>query len=122
MRGTRGERSRDEKRHQEKKNKAQRAQRKKDDITRVRTLVDTALASDPRIKAFKAAEKAARDAKKGKVAGAEVVDPKVKAEQEKAQKEKEEQEKKDQAEKDAKDKVSFSLSPSLPFSRLNLEG
>ncbi|GAA5828953.1 hypothetical protein JCM5353_005182 [Sporobolomyces roseus] len=97
--------SRDEKRHQEKKNKAQRAQRKKDDITRVRTLVDTALASDPRIKQFKAAEKAARDAKKGKVAGAEVVDPKVKAEQEKQQKEAEEQAKKDQAEKDAKDKT-----------------
>lgn len=101
--------SRDEKRHQEKKNKAQRAQRKKDDITRVRTLVDTALASDPRIKQFKAAEKAARDAKKGKVAGAEVVDPKVKAEQEKQQKEAEEQAKKDQAEKDAKDKVNLAL-------------
>ncbi|GAA5893794.1 zuotin [Sporobolomyces salmoneus] len=98
--------SRDEKRHQEKKNKAQRAERKKGDITRVRTLVDTALASDPRIKAFKAAEKAARDAKKGKVAGAgAAVDPAVKAEEERKQKEAEEAAKKEQAEKDAKDKV-----------------
>ncbi|GAA6020875.1 hypothetical protein JCM11491_000016 [Sporobolomyces phaffii] len=97
--------SRDEKRHQEKKNKAQRAERKKNDNTRVRTLVDTALASDPRIKAFKAAEKAARDAKKGKVNGTAAVDPAVKAEEERKQKEAEELAKKEQAEKDAKDKT-----------------
>lgn len=106
--------SRDEKRHQEKKNKAQRAERKKADITRVRTMVDTALASDPRIKAFKAAEKAARDAKKGGKSGsATPVDPAVKAEQEKKAKEAEELAKKEQAEKDAKDKVS---SFNLPWS------
>ncbi|GAA5947968.1 hypothetical protein JCM3765_007049 [Sporobolomyces pararoseus] len=98
--------SRDEKRHQEKKNKAQRAERKKGDITRVRTLVDTALASDPRIKAFKAAEKAARDAKKGKTSGTGTpVDPAVKAEEERKKKEAEELAKKEQAEKDAKDKL-----------------
>ncbi|GAA5925684.1 zuotin [Sporobolomyces koalae] len=98
--------SRDEKRHQEKKNKAQRAERKKGDNTRVRTLVDTALASDPRIKAFKAADKAARDAKKGKTAGSgAAVDPAVKAEEERKQKEAEELAKKEQADKDAKDKL-----------------
>ncbi|GAA6063383.1 hypothetical protein JCM10212_001482 [Sporobolomyces blumeae] len=99
--------SRDEKRHQEKKNKAQRAQRKKEDIARVRTLVDTALASDPRIKAFKAAEKAARDAKRAGGAGGgagAAVDPKVKAEEERKAKEAEEQLKKEQAIKDAQDK------------------
>ncbi|GAA5953937.1 hypothetical protein JCM21900_003059 [Sporobolomyces salmonicolor] len=95
--------SRDEKRHQEKKNKAQRAARKKDDITRVRTLVDTALSVDPRIKAFKAAEKAARDAKKGKVPGA-AVDPKQKEEEERKRKEEEEKAKAEQAAKDAQDK------------------
>jgi DnaJ family protein C protein 2 len=56
--------SRDEKRFTEKKNKADRAKAKKEDITRVRELVDMVLAADPRIKRIKAEEKAARDAKK----------------------------------------------------------
>ena len=75
---------RDEKRHQEKKNKSERAKKKKEDIARVRELVDVALSVDPRIKAFKAAEKAARAAKKG---GPAAVDPK-KVEEEKAAAEK----------------------------------
>lgn len=75
--------SRDEKRHNEKKNKSERQKRKKEDNTRVRTLVDAALALDPRIKQFKADEKAARDAKKkGGVAG--VVDVKKQEEEVKA--------------------------------------
>lgn len=56
--------SRDEKRFAEKKNKSERARRKKEDIARVRTLVDQAMASDPRIKRIKAEEKLAREAKK----------------------------------------------------------
>lgn len=57
--------SRDDKRFTEKKNKSERARRKKEDNVRLRTLVDEVLASDPRIKRIKADEKAARLAKKG---------------------------------------------------------
>lgn len=42
--------SRDDKRYTEKKNKTERARRKKEDIARVRGLVDLALSLDPRIK------------------------------------------------------------------------
>ncbi|GAA5856713.1 hypothetical protein JCM8547_008803 [Rhodosporidiobolus lusitaniae] len=100
-----GSDSRDEKRYQEKKNKAERARRKKEDITRVRTLVDTALALDPRIKAYKAADKAARDSKRKGPGGAPVVDPKVKEEEERKAKEEAEKAAKEQAEKDAADKA-----------------
>jgi DnaJ family protein C protein 2 len=55
---------RDEKRYQEKKNKAERARAKKEDNTRVREMVDMILSADPRIKRFRQEEKAARDAKK----------------------------------------------------------
>ncbi len=64
-----GSDSRDEKRFTEKKNKADRAKAKKEDITRVRELVDMVLANDPRIKRIKAEEKAARDAKKKGISG-----------------------------------------------------
>ncbi|ORY89322.1 putative Zuotin [Leucosporidium creatinivorum] len=73
--------SRDEKRHQEKKNKSERAKKKKEDIAATREMVDLALSLDPRIKAFKAAEKAARAAKKG---GPAVVDTKKLEEEKKA--------------------------------------
>lgn len=56
--------SRDEKRYQEKKNKNERQRRKKEDIARVRALVDQAMAADPRIKRIKAEEKLAREMKK----------------------------------------------------------
>lgn len=55
---------RDDKRYTEKKNKSERARRKKEDNVRLRELVDDVLANDPRIKRIKADEKAARDAKK----------------------------------------------------------
>ncbi|GAA5898025.1 hypothetical protein JCM6882_003309 [Rhodosporidiobolus microsporus] len=99
--------SRDEKRYQEKKNKAERARKKKEDITRVRSLVDTALSVDPRIKSYKAADKAARDAKrKGGVSGsATPVDPKVKEEEERKAKEEAEKAAAEQAAKDASDKA-----------------
>jgi DnaJ family protein C protein 2 len=61
--------SRDEKRYQEKKNKAERARAKKEDNTRVREMVDMILAADPRIKRFRQEEKAARDAKKKATGG-----------------------------------------------------
>lgn len=61
--------SRDDKRYTEKKNKTERARRKKEDTARVRGLVDTALALDPRIKRIKEEEKAAREAKKKSKSG-----------------------------------------------------
>ncbi|GJN90502.1 hypothetical protein Rhopal_003513-T1 [Rhodotorula paludigena] len=97
--------SRDEKRHQEKKNKAERDRKKKEDNTRRRTLVDTALALDPRIKAFRAAEKAAREAKRRGGAPAEVVDPKAKEEAERKAKEEADKAAAEQAAKDASDKA-----------------
>lgn len=56
--------NRDNKRYIEKKNKNLRAKHKKDDNARIRKLIDTAMAEDPRIKAFKEAEKKAKEQKK----------------------------------------------------------
>lgn len=59
-----GSENRDDKRFTEKKNKSERARMKKEDNTRLRELVDSVLANDPRIKRIKEQEKAARLAKK----------------------------------------------------------
>lgn len=56
--------NRDQKRYVERKNKAQRAKRKTEDNARLRELVDDALSVDPRIKMFKQAEKAQKNAKR----------------------------------------------------------
>ncbi|XP_014861758.1 PREDICTED: dnaJ homolog subfamily C member 2 [Poecilia mexicana] len=55
---------RDERRWIEKQNRASRAQRKKEEMNRIRTLVDTAYSCDPRIKKFKEEEKARKEAEK----------------------------------------------------------
>ncbi|KAJ7671677.1 DnaJ-domain-containing protein [Mycena polygramma] len=65
-----GSDSRDDKRYTEKKNKSERARRKKEDIARVRGLVDLCLSVDPRIKHIKQHEKEAREAKKANASGA----------------------------------------------------
>ncbi|KAI0726946.1 DnaJ-domain-containing protein [Fomitopsis betulina] len=86
-----GSDSRDDKRYTEKKNKTERARRKKEDTARLRGIVDLALAHDPRIKRIKEEEKAAREAKKKSKAGAQNgVDAKQKAEEEKKKAEEEE--------------------------------
>lgn len=97
-----GSDNRDDKRYTEKKNRNERARRKKEDNARLRNLVDKALSVDPRIKQFKADDKAAREAKKNKgrpgvngAAGA--VDPRKAAEEKKA-----EEEAKRKAEEEAK--------------------
>ncbi|KAJ2925319.1 hypothetical protein H1R20_g11772, partial [Candolleomyces eurysporus] len=64
-----GSDSRDDKRYTEKKNKTERARRKKEDIAKVRGLVDLALSVDPRIKRIKQQEKEAREAKKRGASG-----------------------------------------------------
>ncbi|GJJ69384.1 DnaJ homolog subfamily C member 2 [Entomortierella parvispora] len=56
--------NRDDKRYLEKKNKAERAKLKKEDMARLRKLVDTAFALDPRMAAFKEQEKELKEAKK----------------------------------------------------------
>ncbi|VDB87064.1 unnamed protein product [Peniophora sp. CBMAI 1063] len=77
-----GSDSRDDKRYTEKKNKTERARRKKEDIARLRTIVDNALSVDPRIKRIKEEEKAARDAKKkGKTGAGGAASAKAKAEE-----------------------------------------
>ncbi|KAF7327575.1 1-cys peroxiredoxin [Mycena kentingensis (nom. inval.)] len=93
-----GSDARDDKRYTEKKNKAERARRKKDDIARVRGIVDLCMSVDPRIKWIKQKEKEAREAKKagGKkpnanAAAAAAAEAAKKAEEE-AQKKKEEDE------------------------------
>ncbi|KAI0042957.1 DnaJ-domain-containing protein [Auriscalpium vulgare] len=87
-----GSDNRDDKRYTEKKNKTERARRKKEDTARLRGIVDLALSVDPRIKRIKQEEKEARDAKKkGKSSSgpskAELEEQKKRAEEEAKQKE-----------------------------------
>ena len=59
--------SREERRWIEKQNKAERARRKKEEMSRIRSLVDAAYACDPRIPRLKEEEKQRKlDAKKAK--------------------------------------------------------
>ena len=76
-------RSRDDKRYTEKKNKSERARRKKEDTARLRGIVDLTLSLDPRIKRIKQEEKEAREAKKKNKAGNSTASQKAKAEEEK---------------------------------------
>ncbi len=103
-----GSEDRDSKRYTEKKNKSERARRKKEDNVRLRNLVDKALSIDPRIKQFKADEKAAREAKKNKgrpgQAGAGLT-PAQLAEQKKAKEEEERKAKEEEAKKAESDKA-----------------
>ncbi|KAH8990745.1 DnaJ-domain-containing protein [Lactarius akahatsu] len=64
-----GSDNRDDKRYTEKKNKAERARRKKEDTARLRNIVDVALSADPRIKRIKQEEKEAREAKRKNKSG-----------------------------------------------------
>ena len=90
--------SRDDKRYTEKKNKAERARRKKEDTARLRNIVDVALSVDPRIKRIKQEEKEAREAKRknksgagGGLSKAQVEEEKRRAEEEAKAKEEAEQ-------------------------------
>lgn len=56
--------NREERRWVEKKNKAARAKRKKDEMARLGRLVDTAMRLDPRLARFKQEDQAAKDAKR----------------------------------------------------------
>ncbi|CAO3607288.1 unnamed protein product [Cunninghamella blakesleeana] len=96
--GAEGADNRDDKRYQEKKNRAQRAQLKKEDNARLRKIIDTCLASDARIARFKAEEKKRRNAKKDAKAAAEKA-----AAEEKARKEEEERIAKEKADAEAKE-------------------
>ena len=118
-----GSDNRDEKRYTEKKNRNERARRKKEDNARLRNLVDKALSLDPRIKAFRAAERAAREAKKNKgrpgapsgKSAAEVAaeEQRKKEEAEKAAKEAAAKEEAEKAEREAAKKVRESAKKNL---------
>ncbi|EPQ29492.1 uncharacterized protein PFL1_02711 [Pseudozyma flocculosa PF-1] len=95
-----GSDNRDDKRYTEKKNRNERARRKKEDNARLRSLVDKALSVDPRIKQFKADDKAAREAKRNKGKPAAATDPKA-AEAERKAKEEAERKAKEEADKQA---------------------
>uniref|UniRef100_A0A8C4RQD5 DnaJ homolog subfamily C member 2 n=1 Tax=Erpetoichthys calabaricus TaxID=27687 RepID=A0A8C4RQD5_ERPCA len=93
---------RDERRWIEKQNRAARAQRKKEEMNRIRTLVDTAYSCDPRIKKFKDDEKARKEAEKKAKADAkrkehEERERQAELEAERLRKEKEEEEAKQAA-------------------------
>ncbi|XP_072257814.1 dnaJ homolog subfamily C member 2 [Pyxicephalus adspersus] len=95
---------RDERRWIEKQNRAARAQRKKEEMNRIRTLVDNAYSSDPRIKKFKEEEKARKEAEKKAKADARRREQEEKERQKQAEldavrlaKEKEEEEARQQA-------------------------
>ena len=89
--------SRDDKRYTEKKNKSERARRKKEDTARLRQIVDLALGVDPRIKRIKQEEKAAREAKKkGKGGAVNGLSKKQQEEEEKKRKEEEAKQKEEE--------------------------
>ncbi|KAJ6448905.1 hypothetical protein C8R45DRAFT_884217 [Mycena sanguinolenta] len=94
-----GSDSRDDKRYTEKKNKSERARRKKEDIARVRGIVDLCLSVDPRIKHIKQQEKELREAKK---AGGGANKPAAAAAKNKEEEEKAEKARKEEEEKAAK--------------------
>ncbi|CCM05409.1 uncharacterized protein FIBRA_07626 [Fibroporia radiculosa] len=96
-----GSDNRDDKRYTEKKNKSERARRKKEDTARLRGIVDLALQNDPRIKRIKQEEKDAREAKKKSKGGVNGVDQKQKLEEEKKKAE-EEAKRKEEEEKIAR--------------------
>ncbi|KAH9968062.1 DnaJ domain-containing protein [Russula dissimulans] len=96
-----GSDNRDDKRYTEKKNKTERARRKKEDTARLRNIVDVALSVDPRIKRIKQEEKDAREAKRKNKAGPGGGPSKAQAEEEKRRAE-EEAKAKEEAEKVAK--------------------
>lgn len=79
--------NRDQKRYQEKKNRAERAKRKTEDTARLRKMVDDALSIDPRIKQFKENVKQAKaKAKWDREAGAREAAEKARLEKEAADK------------------------------------
>ncbi|OCH90821.1 DnaJ-domain-containing protein [Obba rivulosa] len=96
-----GSDNRDDKRYTEKKNKSERARRKKEDIARLRGIVDLALSLDPRIKRIKQEEKEAREAKKKSKGGPAAVNG-AKNEEEEKRKAEEEARRKEEEEKIAR--------------------
>ncbi|RUP49003.1 DnaJ domain-containing protein [Jimgerdemannia flammicorona] len=99
--------NRDNKRFQEKKNRAERAKLKKEDNARLIKLVDTALSVDPRIRKFKEEDKLRRNAKKNEKERAEKAaaeEAARKAEEDRLAKEKADADAKAMAENAKKDK------------------
>lgn len=102
-----GSDSRDDKRYTEKKNKTERARRKKEDIARLRTLVDLTLSLDPRIKRIKQEEKEAREKAKQKGKGGKPGEDAKKKAEEDAKKAEEDAKKAAEAEEVSDDLLSY---------------
>ncbi|KAG6837997.1 hypothetical protein H0H93_008391 [Arthromyces matolae] len=102
-----GSDSRDDKRYTEKKNKTERARRKKEDTAKLRGLVDLCLSLDPRIKLIKQKEKEAREAKKAASSGkpAKKTKEEEEAEKKKAAEEAKAKEESEKAEREAAKKA-----------------
>ena len=93
--------NRDNKRWQEKKNKAERAKRKREDTTRLRKSVEDALSVDPRMKLFKENERKEKERKKyEKEAGAKKAAEEAKLREEEETKRKEEEAAREKAAKE----------------------
>jgi len=97
----------DERRWIEKKNKKERAEKKKEEMKRLRSLVDNAFACDPRIKKFNEEEKQRKErVKKAKAKAIKDEQDRVKAEAEAARKKEEDERKaKEEAAKKEKDEA-----------------
>ncbi|KAM6501048.1 DnaJ domain containing protein [Amanita muscaria] len=115
-----GSDSRDDKRYTEKKNKSERARRKKEDTAKLRALVDQTLGQvhftrhndiclDPRIKRIKQEEKDAREAKKRTGTGTGTSTPRKSKAEEEAEKKKQEEEAR-KKEEEEKARLLFTLS------------
>jgi DnaJ homolog subfamily C member 2 len=90
--------NRDNKRWQEKKNKAERARKKKEDIARLRKTVEDCLSVDPRIKLFKENERKEKERKKyEREAGARQAAEEARIREEEEKKRKEEEAMKEKA-------------------------
>ncbi|KAI9359274.1 hypothetical protein DFJ73DRAFT_817630 [Zopfochytrium polystomum] len=99
--------SREEKRYLDKKNKAARAKRKKEDNARIFKFVETAHKLDPRMARFKEEEKQAKEAKKREkeqLAKAAILEAERKAEEERKQKEQAELEERERRDQERKEK------------------
>jgi DnaJ homolog subfamily C member 2 len=93
--------NRDNKRWQEKKNKAERAKRKKEDTARLRKTVEDCLSVDPRIKLFKENERKEKDRKKfEREAGARKAAEETRLREEEEKKRKEEEAAREKATKE----------------------
>ncbi|KAH8590722.1 hypothetical protein B0O99DRAFT_633980 [Bisporella sp. PMI_857] len=115
--------NRDQKRHVEKKNNNARKKKKTEDSTRLRNLIDQAMAGDERIKKFRQEASAAKNKKKlEKEAAAKKAEEDKKAEAAKLEKEKKEAEEKAKADKEGAKKAKEAAKAAVKKNKRVLKG